>query len=97
MGIVDRHLKTQDFMVGEYTIADMALLPYAVAGLPLSKTPRPHLKDWIDRLLARPAVQKGMSIMADEVRKETIAGGMDGFGEMHRDVLFGQAQFDERE
>ncbi len=97
MGVLDRHLMHQDYMVVDYSIADMALLPYAVAGLPISKTPRPHLKAWTDRILERPAVQRGMSIMADEVRKETIAGGMEGFGEQHRDVLFGQSQFDERE
>lgn len=97
MGVLDRHLMQQDYMVAEYSIADMALLPYAVGGLAISKTPRPYLKAWTERILERPAVQKGMSIMADEVRKETIAGGMEGFGEQHRDVLFGQSQFDERE
>lgn len=96
MGVLDRHLESNAYMVGEYSIADMALLPYAVGGLALSKAPRPHLKAWTERLLERPAVQKGMAIMADEVRKETIAGGMEGYGEQHRDVLFGKAQFDER-
>ena len=83
-------------MVDEYSIADMALLPYGVTSLALSKTPRPHLTAWTERLMERPAVQKGLAIMADEVRKETIAGGMEGFGEEHRSVLFGQAQFEER-
>ncbi len=96
MGVIDRHLANNIFMAGDYSIADMALLPYAIAGLALSKTQRTHLKAWADRLCERPAVQKGLSIMADEVRKETIAGGMEGYGEAHRDVLFGHAQFDER-
>ena len=34
--------------------------------------------------------------MEDEVRQETIARGMKGFGKQHRDVLFGHTQFDER-
>lgn len=96
MGVLDRHLGDREYMVDDYSIADIALLPYAVGSLALSKAPRPHLKAWIDRLLERPAVQKGMALMSDEVRKETIAGGMEGFGEAHRDVLFGQAQFEER-
>ena len=96
MGVLDRHLETQNYMVNEYSIADMALLPYGMAGIALSKKQRPHLKAWIDRLCDRPAVQKGLNIMADEVRKETIAGGMEGYGEEHRNILFGDAQFDER-
>ena len=96
MGVLDRHLEGRDFIVDEYSIADIALLPYAASSLALSKAPRPNLKAWIDRLLERPAVQKGMALMADEVRKETIAGGMEGYGDEHRNVLFGEAQFRER-
>ena len=76
MGVLDRHLEGREFMVDEYSIADIALLPYGMSGLALSKTPRPNLKAWTERLRLRPAVQKGLNIMADEVRKETIAGGM---------------------
>ena len=96
MGVLDRHLEGREFMVDEYSIVDMALLPYATTALNRSVAPRPNLKAWADRVCARPAVQKGLRIMQDEVRKETIAGGMEGFGEQHRDVLFGQAQFKER-
>ena len=83
-------------MLDEYSIADMALLPYAVSSIALSKAPRPNLKAWTKRLMERPAVQKGMALMQDEVRAETIAGDMEGFGEQHRDVLFGRSQFQER-
>lgn len=96
MGILDRHLATADFMVGEYSIADMALLPYAITALGRSTVPRPHLKAWLDRLRERPAVAAGLAIMQDQVREETIAGGMQGYGEQHRDILFGEAQFRER-
>ena len=96
MGVLDRHLEGREYMVDEYSIADIALFPYGASSLALSKAPRPHLKAWTERMLERPAVQKGTAIMGDEVRKETIAGGMEGFGEHHRDVLFGQAQFQER-
>lgn len=96
MGILDRHLEGRSFMLDEYSIADMALLPYSAVVLNRSRSPRPHLKAWIDRLCERPAVQRGMAIMQDRVRKETIAGGMEGFGEEHRDILFGERQFSER-
>jgi len=96
MGILDRHLEGRDFMLDDYSIADMALLPYGLACLPRSHTPRPNLQAWIDRLCERMPVQKGLAIMQDKIRKETIAGGMEGYGEEHRDVLFGDSQFSER-
>ena len=96
MGLLDRHLKGREFMLAEYSIADMALLPYAITALGRSEVARPHLKAWIDRLQKRPAVLKGLSIMQDIVRKETIAGGLEGYGDEHRDILFGEQQFRER-
>ena len=96
MGILDRHLAERDFMLGEYSIADMALLPYAITGLNRSEVKRTHMKAWIDRLRTRPAVEKGLAIMQDSIRKETIAGGLKGYGKTHRDILFGDQQFRER-
>lgn len=77
-------------------IADIALLPYALTGLRRSRLPRPHLEAWAGRLQAREPVQRGLAIMHDEVRRETLAGGMVGYGHEHRDVLFGDRQFAER-
>jgi GST-like protein len=96
MGILDRHLEGRAFVLDEYSIADMALLPYGMACLVRSRAPRPHLQAWIDRLCTREPVQRGLEIMKDQVRKETIAGGMEDYGEEHRDVLFGDRQFSER-
>ena len=96
MGILDRHLDGRDFMLDDYSIADMALLPYSISMLNRSREPRPHLDAWCDRLCTREPVQKGLAIMKEQVRKETIAGGMEGFGEEHRDILFGDRQFSER-
>jgi len=96
MGILDRHLNGREYFVEAYSIADMALLPYAATTIARSPVPRPNLKAWIDRLRDRPAVQRGLAIMQDRIRKETIAGGLEGYGETHRDVLFGDAQFTER-
>jgi len=67
-----------------------------MTGLRRSRAPRPHLEAWAERLQARAAVQRGLAIMGDEVRRETIAGGMAGYGDEHRDVLFGDRQFAER-
>jgi len=96
LGVMDRHLKGKEYFVDEYSIADIALLPYAVSSLLGSRVPRPNVKAWVDRLMARPAVIRGLAIMQDELREESIAGGMQGYGEAHRDVLFGDKQFAER-
>ena len=96
MGLLDRHLENREFMLSTYSIADMALLPYAVTTLGRSQIARANLKAWIDRVKARPAVIRGLSIMQDRVAKETIAGGLIGYGDKHRDILFGERQFRER-
>lgn len=96
LGVMDRHLDGRDWFLDGYSIADIALLPYALTGLRRSRVPRPHLQAWADRLQGREAVRRGLAIMGNEVRRETIAGGMAGYGDAHRDVLFGDRQFAER-
>jgi hypothetical protein len=68
-----------------------------VTALKRSRIPRHNLQAWVDRLCDRDAVGRGLAILQDELRSETIAGGMQGYGDEHRDVLFGQRQFAERE
>jgi len=43
---------------------------------------------------AREAVVRGMDFMTGRIRKETIAGGMDGFNDEHRSILFGERQYE---
>jgi len=95
-GLMDRHLQGREYFAGEFSIADMALLPYAQSMIQRSRKERPHLQAWVDRLMQRPAVQRGMSIMDDTIREETIAGGMQGFDDEHRSILFGKKQYAER-
>ena len=51
-------------MVGDYSIADMAILPWALRhdwqGIQLQDYP--HVQDYIERLMARPAIQKALAI-----------------------------------
>ena len=96
MGILDRHLADRPYMLDDYSLADMALLPYGITSLKRSYVPRPHMQAWADRVSERPAVQKGLAVMLDQLRDETIAGGMKGYGEEHRNNLFGEKQFAER-
>lgn len=64
-GRVDRRLAEVDYLAGDISIADLALYPIIVrrphllepAGLD-------HLKRWRDRMAARPAVARGLKVLA---------------------------------
>jgi len=96
LGVMDRHLQNKNYFLAEYSIADIALLPYALSSLRASRVERPNVQAWVKRLSERAAVIRGLAIMLDQTRDETIAGGMKGYGAAHRDVLFGDKQFAER-
>jgi GST-like protein len=94
--IMNAHLAQHEYFADEYSIADIALLPY-VASMALSRdTDLSHLRRWKNQLLAREPVRTGMQFMDDKVQKQTIAGGMQGFGDEHRSVLFGERQYKTR-
>lgn len=63
-GVLDRQLAEHEFLAGDYSIADIAnwcwVRIYGWSGVDI--TPFPHLKDWLDRIEARPAVQRGVDI-----------------------------------
>lgn len=63
--VLDNRLKSQPYLAGvEYSIADMATYPWARA-YPWAKVSvegLAHLQDWFDRIDARPAVQKALTI-----------------------------------
>ena len=66
MAILDAHLATRDFVVGEcFSMADIPLGCEVQRwfGLPQSRTSRPHIERWFATLLARPAA-KGVLDMA---------------------------------
>src|SRR5688572_24711811 len=63
-GVLDARLKTERYLAGEYSIADIATYPW-VARHEWHKTPLedfPNVKRWFDEISARPAVQKGMAV-----------------------------------
>jgi GST-like protein len=91
--ILDEHLADRSYVADEYSIADIALLPYAKAASARFEYERPHVERWISDLMARETVRRGMSILSGQVRKETIAGGMEGFSDEHRSILFGDKQY----
>lgn len=62
-GVLDKRLKGRDFIVGDYSIADMAAFPWALSWEKQGQTidDFPRVKAWIARISERPAVQRGLS------------------------------------
>lgn len=64
MEVLNTRLDGRDYIVGDYSIADMMIYPWARA-YPWAHVPvagLPHLTSWFDRIDARPAVQKSLTI-----------------------------------
>ncbi len=90
-GVVERRLRESKFLAcDEYTIADMACMPWMRAperqGVDIDEYPR--VKRWRDGLLARPAVQRALQVLADRRRPQMTAE--------QKEMLFGAAQYQKR-
>ena len=90
-GVIDRQLAAHKFVAGnQYSIADIAIFPWlrnwANQGIVLDDYP--HLKAWFNRLAERPAVQRGVQVLAD-LRKPIT-------GDKEREILFGKTQYEKR-
>ena len=91
--VMDAQLANREYFACEYSIADIALYPYAVTAVQREAEGLPHLRSWLDRIGERKAVRVGMSLMEDCVQAATIAGGLKGLNDEHRSVLFGERQY----
>jgi GST-like protein len=64
--VLEGQLKEQEFLCGNYSIADIATYPwialYEWQGLTLDS--HPHLKRWVETIQQRPAVERGMAVPA---------------------------------
>jgi GST-like protein len=90
--VVDRRLKESKYLAcDEYTIADMATVPWLRfperQGVNVDEYPA--LKRWRDAILARPAVQKALQVLADRRRSGPQT-------DKERENLFGAAQYARR-
>jgi GSH-dependent disulfide-bond oxidoreductase len=85
--VLDTRLADRPFVAGEYSIADMAIFPWvhaaeqSVGGLDAT----PHLGRWMATLRARPAVARGLAVMADVPRPTEMS-------DETRSILFGARQ-----
>ncbi len=62
-GVLDGRLASRDYVAGDYSIADIAIAPWAKfhgkQGIDLSGFA--NVRRWLDAVLARPAVQRGLA------------------------------------
>ena len=88
-GVMDKRLAAAPYFAGEYSIADMAIFPWTRSherqGVSLDDYP--NLKRWFDAVADRPAVQRGLEVLAD--RRKPIAQ----LGAKARENLFGATQY----
>ena len=70
-GVMNARLKDRDFLAGKYSIADIACVGWVSRwerqGQDINQFP--HLKRWLNAVLARPAVERGMSVRVEEAGK----------------------------
>ena len=86
-GVLDRRLARARYIGGDsYSIADIAIFPWLRSwkNQGIDWADHPHLKGWFDEIGARPAVKRGVEVLAD-LRKPLT-------DDTARDVLFGERQ-----
>jgi GST-like protein len=87
-GVLDTRLKASEYVAAdEYTIADIAIFPWLRSwqNQGIDWADFPYLKAWFDRVAARPAVQRGVEVLAG-LRKPLR-------DDKAREVLFGAKQY----
>lgn len=87
-GVIDKQLEKTTYLAGEeYGIADIATFPWtrSFANQGVDWAEFPNAKRWFDAISQRPAVQRGVQVLAD-LRKPLD-------NDKARDVLFGKTQY----
>ena len=89
-GVLDKQLDGQEFVAGEYSIADMIIWPWINPrnNSSLEADAFPHLQAWHARVGERPAVKRALEAAGAAVRASAQANAADG--DKTRSVLFGQ-------
>lgn len=90
-GVMDRQLAQHNYIAGNtYSIADIAIFPWLRSwqNQGIAWTDYPQLKIWFDKIAKRPAVKRGVAVLAD-LRKPLT-------DDKARDILFGKQQYQKR-
>ena len=90
--VMDRQIAhTGAYMAGaDYSVADIAIYPWLRSwqNQGIDWADYPHLKAWFDRIGERPAVQRGVQVLADRRKPVRTAA--------EKEVLFGNTQYQRR-
>jgi GSH-dependent disulfide-bond oxidoreductase len=89
--VMDKQLAQTTYLAGnQYTIADIATFPWARSSKNqyMDWSDFPHVQRWFDLISKRPAVQRGLKVLADLRKPLTTKEA--------KDVLFGSAQYQYR-
>jgi GSH-dependent disulfide-bond oxidoreductase len=87
-GVMDKRLARSKYLGGKsYSIADIAVFPWLRSwkNQGIDWADYPHLKGWFDEIAARPAVKRGVEVLAKERKPIT--------DDKAREVLFGATQY----
>jgi GST-like protein len=87
--VMNKRLANSRYIAGpEYTIADIAIFPWLRSwkNQGITWNEHPHLKGWFDEIAARPAVQRGVEVLAS-LRRPLV-------DDKAREVLFGARQYE---
>ncbi|WP_119304431.1 glutathione S-transferase N-terminal domain-containing protein [Dongia deserti] len=91
-GVLDRRLGEAEYLAGDYSIADIATFPWLRSwerqGVTLSD--HRNVERWFHTIEARPAVQRGLQVLADRGNKQQP------FTDRQREILFGRTQYERR-
>jgi GST-like protein len=87
--VLNKRLSESEYLAGaEYSIADIATFPWARnpqrRGIDIEEYP--GVKRWLDDIAARPAVVRGLQVLADRAAQAPLT-------EEQRSILFGATQF----
>lgn len=90
-GVMDKRLAEVTYLAGKYSLADIATWPWVrVRWLHEIDLDRfPNVKRWYETIEARPAVQRGVAVLAEA---EVIGNPTDET----REVFFGRSQIEQR-
>jgi GST-like protein len=90
-GVMDKQLATHRYIAGDdYTIADIAIYPWLRSwqNQGIDWADYPKLKKWFNAIGERPAVQRGVQVLADQ-RKPLV-------DDKAREMMFGATQYQRR-
>ncbi len=67
LAVLERRLANRDYILGDYSIADIIAFPWVLIAKPLSASldDFPRVSDWRGRIKERPAVRRGVDLLKD--------------------------------